>query len=499
LSVFSHPIVVRAVLCSVKRLYYISDAAGDRALHGLINLARAYPKPDELLQNQVERFTSATYEQHPAVGTIRRMFRELHPNYVQGLVLNLFRSEAWDGFERRRDFAAQHGFDAPVLAVFSPLDGCNLKCYGCYSGAYEKDGRGRERVDYATLDRALAELRSFGTNLIVWTGGEPMMIWDDLYRLMSKYDDLVYLMYTNGTLITEQVADQMRELGNIAPAISLEGNRELTTERRGCWRGKPVWDRVMDAMHMLHGKGVFAGYSVTYTSRNTEYVASDEFIESMMDAGCFFGYHFMYVPVGASPDFSLVPSPEQRDMMRAAVWRWLTEKGFLSFDFWNCGPLTARTTDTSGCIAADRYLHFNHRGEPEPCVFCKYTMPGMNLKTHTVLEVLKSPLFAAMREYKKREPSMALLPCCFMDRDVLKHAVEASGAVPTEEGQRVLDDDFREDLLLPWRGAYSQLAHEAWNSGAYDCLRGVIGTGLVPEEQLQEGNGQPEHHKLKVA
>jgi MoaA/NifB/PqqE/SkfB family radical SAM enzyme len=479
MSVWASPVFLRTMLLSTKRLYMLSDALGERALLGLLSLAHRRPKTERFQDTQVEKLKVSARHGGPVVDTVGRLMRGLHPNYISNFMFDLVDTSAWGAGAKRRAFIDQHGFEGPWLIVFSPTDRCNLRCTGCYSGAYAEHGRGIERLDMAAIDRIIEEAHEYGTGLIVWSGGEPTLIWDDLYALMEKHAHQPFLMYTNGTLITEKMAEQMVALGNLAVAVSVEGDRQMTTERRGYFRGRSVHDLVIDCMKMLHEHGVLVGYSVTYTRRNADYVASEEFIEAMLDAGCYYGWHFLYVPVGSDPDFSLVPTPEQRERMRASVWRWLTERGMLSFDFWNSGPCVARPTAPSGCMAADRYLHINHRGEAEPCVFCKYTLPGLNIKEKTLLEIIESPLFAAIRRRKQERATIPLLPCCFMDSDILAEAVAETGAIPTEGGQKLLEPEFRRAYLEPWRQAYGAIAQAVWDSGAYEDLMGLIGAGLI--------------------
>ena len=52
-------------------------------------------------------------------------------------------------------------------------------------------------------------------------------------RLCKKHSDCVFLCFTNATLIDEAFADQMLEVGNFVPAISLEGFEDATDGRRG--------------------------------------------------------------------------------------------------------------------------------------------------------------------------------------------------------------------------------------------------------------------------
>jgi hypothetical protein len=96
-------------------------------------------------------------------------------------------------------------------------------------------------------------------------------------------------------------------------------------------------------------------------------------------------------------------------------------------DFWNDGELV------EGCIAGGRrYFHINAAGEVEPCAFVHFAVDNINEKS--LLEVLRSPLFAA---YQKRQPfhDNLLRPCPIIDVPrALREIVRESGAHPTHEG-----------------------------------------------------------------
>jgi MoaA/NifB/PqqE/SkfB family radical SAM enzyme len=56
---------------------------------------------------------------------------------------------------------------------------------------------------------------------------------DDILTLCRRHQDCGFMMFTNGTLIDEAFADQMLEVGNLMPAISVEGYEAETDFRRG--------------------------------------------------------------------------------------------------------------------------------------------------------------------------------------------------------------------------------------------------------------------------
>ena len=143
------------------------------------------------------------------------------------------------------------------------------------------------RIWTETLDRVMTEAEDIGVNFFVISGGEPTVRMDDLISLARKHNESMFHVFSNGTLITRERAQQFAELGNMTFAISLEGFEEETDARRG----KGVFQKVMQAMDNLKEAGVPFGFSATYTRENTEILGSDEWMnpKSTKDAsldGC---------------------------------------------------------------------------------------------------------------------------------------------------------------------------------------------------------------------
>ena len=130
-------------------------------------------------------------------------------------------------------------------------------------------------------------------HFIVTQGGE-MFVYNDMWKLYEKHNDIYFQVYTNGTLINKEVARRLSRLGNVASMISLEGFREQTDARRG----KGVFDKVMQAMDNLREAGVLFGFSVTQTRENTEVVTFFEFIDMPIEKGCYIGWYFQFLPIG---------------------------------------------------------------------------------------------------------------------------------------------------------------------------------------------------------
>ena len=70
----------------------------------------------------------------------------------------------------------------------------------------------------------------------MFTGGEPLA-WREsrkgVLELAEAHPDCFFIMYTNGTLVDDAVAKRLGGLGNVTPALSIEGMRERTVTISG--------------------------------------------------------------------------------------------------------------------------------------------------------------------------------------------------------------------------------------------------------------------------
>ena len=67
--------------------------------------------------------------------------------------------------------------------------------------------------------------------------------------------------FTNGTLVDEEFCQEMKEVGNLMLAISIEGTPEVNDLRRG----QGVYEKVMSTMDLLRSNGLVFGTSICYT------------------------------------------------------------------------------------------------------------------------------------------------------------------------------------------------------------------------------------------
>lgn len=383
------------------------------------------------------------YENNPVIRAyINDLFENTHQNVKDRLVFNWFVNAMIFGIPKQEQIGRELGVHIPNFILLDPTSACNLQCKGCWAGKYKKS----DTLEFETLDRILTEAKRLGIYWVVMSGGEPL-IYPRLMELCEKHHDMAFMAYTNGTMINEKMADRIVEVGNFTPAISIEGWREATDNRRG----EGVFDKIMRAMDLLRERGAIFGCSITITRHNVYEVTSDEFIDFLVDKGVRYGWTFHYIPIGRNPDPDLMLLPEQRAYLIDRIRYIRTHKLIQIADFWNDGELTG------GCIAGGRkYFHITAAGQVEPCAFVHFSLD--NIKEKSLVECLKSPLFTA---YQKRQPfnENLLRPCPIIDNpEALRAIVAESGANPTHEGA--------ETVLGGEIGAFLDKRSEEWGKVA---------------------------------
>ena len=348
-----------------------------------------------------------------------KAINEIDPHILKMNTLNLVYEGMFAGYNYVMELRRKYDCNMPWILLFDPTSACNLHCKGCWAAEYGN----RLNLSFEDMDRIVTEGEALGIHWYMCTGGEPTCRKEDLFKLAAKHQNSVFHLFTNGTLIDQAFCDRVKEVGNMAFFISIEGIGDATDARRG----EGVYDRVMHAMDLMKENGLLFGTSICYTSANYKAVTSDEFMEMLISHGVRFNWYFHYMPVGSDADQNLLLSPEQREH----VYRTIREKRdgkngkpIFTVDFQNDAEFVG------GCIAGGRnYFHINSEGDAEPCVFIHYS--DSNIRQKSIKECLQSPLFY---EYYKGQPfnNNMLRPCPMLENPAaLRRIVSQTGAKST--------------------------------------------------------------------
>ncbi len=294
--------------------------------------------------------------------------------------------------KRRKKVKEKEGFDVPPFLISSIATQCNLHCKGCYArsnGIAEDEAADRKpTLSPQQWQQIFKESADMGINFSLLAGGEPMMR-KDILEAVAEVKDMIFPIFTNGTLIGPAYIEFLKERLNLVPIISIEGTAMGTDERRG--RG--VFRRAMQSMEMLKEADLFFGTSITVTTENIDIVTSTEFINQLYGYGCKIVFFIEYVPTEAGTEH-LAFSDSHVAKMETLLEQRRQEYSdiiFLSF------PGDEKALD--GCLASGRgFFHIGPDGSAEPCPFSPFS--DSNVAEMGVRRALQSPLFRKIRAAK---------------------------------------------------------------------------------------------------
>lgn len=292
--------------------------------------------------------------------------------------------------KRRKKHLEEEGVNIPPFLISSIATDCNLTCKGCYARANDICGtKKNEEGKELTADQwkqIFKEATQIGVSFNLLAGGEPLLR-KDVIKAAGEVKDMLFPIFTNGTVITESYLDLFSKNLNLIPILSLEGCKESTDERRG----QGVFNRVIASMEQLKKRALFYGTSITVTSENIDSVTSLSYINLLEDLGCKIIFYVEYVPTEAGTD-NLALNEDGIAKMEANLERLrdvFKDIIFLSFP----GDEKAM----GGCLAAGRgFMHIGPEGKAEACPFSPYS--DRNVVESGVKDALKSPFFKKLRD-----------------------------------------------------------------------------------------------------
>jgi radical SAM protein with 4Fe4S-binding SPASM domain len=174
----------------------------------------------------------------------------------------------------------QAGERVPLQVSIEVTRRCPLECLHCYNNLPMDDMEARRReLTKEEHFRVLDELVEMGCFWILYTGGEIFARKDflEIYTYAKKKGFLITL-FTNGTIINEQIADYLAEWPPFAIEITLYGRTRETYEALTMIPGS--YDRCLRGIKLLKERGLPLKLKTVATSINKhEVMAMRRFAE----------------------------------------------------------------------------------------------------------------------------------------------------------------------------------------------------------------------------
>jgi MoaA/NifB/PqqE/SkfB family radical SAM enzyme len=317
-----------------------------------------------------------------------------------------------EAHKRRR----RRGQYFPPFLYVSIINSCNLRCQGCWVDVAAK----QEIIQPDAFRKLVREARQMGNVFFGIVGGEPFMH-PHLLDMLAEHPDCYFQIFTNGQFITEERARRMRQLGNVTPLISVEGNEIVSDERRG---RADVFSRTMEGIQNCLKHKVFTGVCTSLCQTNIDDLLTEKWVDRLIEMGVMYTWFHVYRPMGpdACPDLCLTSA--QQYQARKFVVEMRAKKPIIIVDAYFDGEGQALCPAATGITH-----HINPWGDIEPCPIVQFTKESIH-SSEADNRSLKDKFLQSGFLHDFRELAQSTTRgCIVLERpDLLKQLVEKHGA-----------------------------------------------------------------------
>jgi MoaA/NifB/PqqE/SkfB family radical SAM enzyme len=359
----------------------------------------------------------------------------------------------------------RHGEVFPPFLYVSIINTCNLRCQGCWVDVASK----QETIEPDAMHKLITEAKAMGNVFFGIVGGEPFLH-PHLLDMLAEHPDCYFQIFTNGQFITDEKAKRMRQLGNVTPLISVEGNELVSDERRG---RAEVLSKTLEGVRNAVRNKVFTGVCTSLCQTNID-LLSEAWVDRLIEMGVMYTWFHVYRPMGPDANPQLCLTPEQQLQARRFVVEMRAKKPIIIIDAYYDGEGRALCPAATGITH-----HINPWGDIEPCPivqFAKESIHSSEADPRPLREkFLQSELLRDFRDAARHSTR----GCIVLERpDLLKavvdkHSAKDSTARKTAmaelEAMQVRPSQYNPGHEIPEANWLYRLAKRFWfnDFGAY--------------------------------
>ncbi|NOZ63804.1 MAG: radical SAM protein [Caldiserica bacterium] len=389
----------------------------------LENLVEKYSKDDRPLLERVFR-DPETVVPYIIFDHLRKLFNLEKKNFpaaienprIKRAVLNVTKTIEKYGVNLPMVFAE------PLMLVWNTTAKCNLRCKHCYEDAGVLSRGLPNELTKEEKVKVMEEICKLNIPTFAFAGGEPLMdpmFWE-LARI-GKENGLYMSINTNGTLITEEVAWRLKEIGFAYYGVSLDG---ASPEVHDAFRGmKGSFERAIRGIKNLVKAGEGDKTCISFTVARENAILQDE-IPKMLKLRDELGIRkivcYNYIPCGRA-DMRNDLTCEERERLFEIFYR----------DLQNGKETLLSTAPQFGRYCRQMY----ERGEGRFTVLGHFSS-GNNEKLESLVELIGG--CGAGRAYLSLQPDGSITPCVFMPNLVIGN-IKKGGEIKGEHIIEVWD------------------------------------------------------------
>lgn len=353
-------------------------------------------------------------------GLARRMITEPDPRALWKFVYNF----GFKGVRSVQKFKKRlkQGIHFPPFLFISIINSCQLKCQGCWVDVDSP----REFLDLEKMNAIINDAKAHGNFFFGLLGGEPFLH-PQLMDILAAHPDCYFQIFTNGQLITDEVARKLRALGNATPLISIEGSENVSDVRRG---KKDVLDKTVAGILACKRHRLITGVASSICQSNIDDLVNEAWLRKLIELGVHYNWFHTYRVVGPDPSESLALRPEQVVAVRTFVVKMRSKLPIALVDaYWDDKgqALCPMATGVSH--------HISPYGDIEPCPIIQFATE----KAHDDRGIYETLTTSAFLKDFRETSAAATRGCVMLERpDLVEELVERHGARDTTQRQAAL-------------------------------------------------------------
>jgi MoaA/NifB/PqqE/SkfB family radical SAM enzyme len=344
-------------------------------------------------------------------------------------------------FKRR----LKDGVHFPPFLFISIINSCQLRCQGCWVDVEAP----KKMITLEEMNRVVNDAKKHGNSYFGILGGEPFLH-PNLIEILEAHPDCYFQIFTNGQLITDQMAAELRRVGNATPLISIEGSEIVSDERRGRLN---VLNRTLAGLENCRKHKLITGVATSVCQTNFG-MLSEDWLKRLIDLGVHYAWFHLYRVVGPKPSAQLALTPEQVVAARRFMVKMRGKLPIAIVDaYWDDKgeALCPMATGVSH--------HIGPGGDVEPCPIIQFANESIR-DTRSIYDVMTSSGF--LKDFRETAAKHTR-GCIVLERpDLVKELVIKHGARDTTQRGTALAEM---DALTP-RGSQhlpgQEIPEENW-------------------------------------
>ncbi len=316
-------------------------------------------------------------------------------------------------FKRR----LRQGIHFPPFLYISIISSCQLRCQGCWVDVAAP----REMIGLDDLNRVVNDAKKHGNSFFGILGGEPLMH-PNLLEFLDAHRDCYFQLFTNGHLIDDRMAAELRRVGNVTPLVSVEGTSIVSDERRG---RLGVLNKTLDGLAACRRHKLITGVATSVCQSNIDDLVNEAWLRRLIEMGVHYVWFHTYRVVGPHPSPELALRPEQVVQVRRFI---VTMRARLPL-----GIVDAYWDDKGQALcpmATGISHHIGPSGKIEPCPIIQFATEGVQDGPSVYDLITRSEFLKDFREASAH----ATRGCVVLERpDLVQAIVKKHSAADTTQ------------------------------------------------------------------